>query len=431
MNYLKIENNGELDIRLFSLMGGTTKDNDSAKIGQWGSGLKYAICFLLREQIPFKFFSGETEVKITTTKEIINNEEFSIIYVDGEKTSLSTKMGGDAWKEWQCLREIYSNALDEGGTSIKTVKNLIKGKAGKTTFLIYATPNILEIYNNWGDYFIENKVPMYENERFKLYPTGGNLKLYKQGVLIGTKEVQSIFSYDFKYASINELREYRGSFESDLAEIIYSIDDVETIKYIIENINDDCFESRIDYKFWRDSSWQRPNKAWEQAFGNAKIITQKIKDKIEAKQANVDLTHTIVVPEKLYKGLNHHIENISALRLADKVNEFYEIIDEELELKLKSAIVILEECEYFMHPELNYLFGEFGTGTTLARVDLDKKEVLLSCRLKESSMFEFCATLIEENEHMRTGYVDESRAFQQHWINLFVDKLFKMNNVKL
>lgn len=431
MNYLKIKNDGELDIRLFSLMGGTTKDNDSAKIGQWGSGLKYAICFLLREKILFEFYSGDKKIEITTKEEVINEESFNVVYVNGEKTSLSTKMGGDAWKEWQCLREIYSNALDEGGASISSVKSARNGSKGTTTFYIQATPKMLEIYNNWGDYFIENKVPMYENKSFKLYPTGGNLKLYKQGVLIGSRESKALFLYDFNHASINELREYKGVFESDLSKIIYSIDDVETIKYIIDNIDEDCFESKIDYKYWRDQTWDRPNKAWEEAFGNAKIITQEVKDKVIAKNANVDLTHTVVVPNKLYKGLNHHIENISALRLADKVNEFYEVIDQELELKLKEAIVVLESCEYFMHPELKYLFGEFGTGNTKARVNLDTKEIMLSCSIKQSSMFDFCAILIEENEHLRTGLNDETREFQQHWIDLYVDSLFKMNNVKL
>ena len=43
MKYLKIRNRGELDIRLVSLMGGTTISGNSYKIGRFGTGLKYSL----------------------------------------------------------------------------------------------------------------------------------------------------------------------------------------------------------------------------------------------------------------------------------------------------------------------------------------------------------------------------------------------------
>ena len=444
MKYLKITNKGELDIRLFSLMGGTTKDNDPTKIGQWGSGLKYAISFLIRNDINFVVYIGKKKVTFSTIIETINNEEFKIITVNGERTSITTKMGGSAWNEWTCLREIYSNALDEGDAKIeifdydftKKFGGLSKEdfetysvKENTTNFFIELTPKILEIYNNWDNYFIENKVPMYENESFKLYPNGGNLKLYKQGVLIGEKDTPSLFLYDFKNADINELREYKGNFECDLSDILYSIDDVDTIKYIIKNITEDVYEGTIDYKFWRSYTFQKPNEAWKKAFENNKIITHDIKQKAIGKQANIDLDHTITLPKKLYEGLNHHIKDISALRLASKINEFYEIYDQNLELKLKQCITILEQADYFIHPEVKFLFGEFGQGTCLARIDLDKKEILLSQKLKDKSLFDFCSTLVEENEHLRTGMNDETREFQQHFIDLYTKSILDKSDL--
>lgn len=434
MKYIKIQNKGLLDIRLFSLMGGTTKDNDSAKIGQWGSGLKYAITFLLRNNINFKIIIGNKEVIIETKVELIRDEEFHIVYVDNEKTSLTTKMGGKAWTEWTCIREIYSNALDEGNAKVEICnleKDVIISDLDTTSFYIEATPAFLEIYNNWSNYFLENKVPMYENNNFKLYPNGKNLKLYKQGVLIGEKESMSLFLYDFKHARINELREYQGSFESDLSSLLYQIDDADTIKYILKNITEEVYEGKIDFKFWRNGTWQKPNEAWKKAFGNAKIITQEIKDKCIGKNTNVDLDHTIVLPKKLYEGLNHHIEDISALRLADKVNEFYEIYDDELILKTKQCITILETANYWIHPEAKFIFGEFGQGTTLARVNFDKKEIMISQKLKDKSLFDFCTMLVEENEHLRTGLNDETREFQQHFINLYTKSILDKVNVKL
>ena len=59
MRYLKIQNNGLLDIRLVALMGGTTKSKDTFKIGQFGTGLKYTLAFLYRNNIDFKVFVGQ------------------------------------------------------------------------------------------------------------------------------------------------------------------------------------------------------------------------------------------------------------------------------------------------------------------------------------------------------------------------------------
>jgi len=110
MKYLKITNNGELDIRLVALMGGTTKANDKYKIGQFGTGLKYTLAFLYRNNLDFKIFVGEQEVKLHTEKEEIRGETFEIICINGQRTSITTKMGED-WEAWMIVRELWCNAL--------------------------------------------------------------------------------------------------------------------------------------------------------------------------------------------------------------------------------------------------------------------------------------------------------------------------------
>ncbi|MEE9573481.1 MAG: hypothetical protein V3W20_10565, partial [Candidatus Neomarinimicrobiota bacterium] len=113
MKYLKITNKGELDIRLVSLMGGTTKSSDKFKIGQFGTGLKYVLAFMFRNNIDFKIFVGENECKIHTEIETIRNQDFEIICINNQRTSITTQMGED-WKAWMIIREIWCNALDEG-----------------------------------------------------------------------------------------------------------------------------------------------------------------------------------------------------------------------------------------------------------------------------------------------------------------------------
>lgn len=433
MNYLKISNKGLLDIRLVALMGGTTKSGDNYKIGQFGTGLKYTLAYLFRNNIDFKIFVGKTEIKITIAEENIGGEIFRIICIDGNRTSITTKMGQE-WEPWMIVRELYSNALDEGEAAYSATQE-IEGQENKTTFFIELTPEFLQVYNDWNKYFIVDRLPMYQNASFALHPTSGNLKIYKQGILIYEETRPALFNYDLKSAHINELREYKGCLEADISRLLFQINDPKVISYFIENLitkdqnKDKYFESRIDLTFWQ-SNTQMDN-AWKQVIGNAKVIHPDAKRNILAREANIDLSGTITVPENLYKALTQSFEGIGALRTADKLNEFYEIYDEELNLTLKRAIVILEEAGYFIHPELKFIFGEFGSKQTLAQIKADDKEILISHRMKDKSLFEFCAMLIEENEHFQTGHSDCTRDFQQHFIDLYAKAIFDKAEIKL
>lgn len=429
MNYLLIQNQGELDMQLLYLIGGTTKDEDEFKIGRFGTGLKYCLAYLLRNDVKIRIFIGENEVKIGKIQKTIREKEFDIITIDGNETPLTTKLGVD-FKPWMVVRELYSNALDEGEAIYGvSPEELLRGEPGKTSFFIEFTNEFLEVYNNWDRYFIVNHIPMYENDNFAIYPKEGNLRVYKQGILIEEKKAESIFNYDIKDALINELREYNGYLDGDLAECLFKIDNKKVIEYFLENLTEDHYESKIDFEFVRYRGNFNP--VWQETIGKAKIIHQEAKDRILGANPLADLSDTINVPKAIYKALTKVFEGIGALRSINKVNEFYEIYDEELNLKVKQALTILEECKYFIHPELKFVFGDFGDKKVLARIDIDKKEILVSQKMKDKSLFNFCAMIIEENEHFNTGFEDCSRDFQQHFIDLFTHKMLELHEIKI
>src|ERR1700748_372919 len=103
MQYLKIQNKGELDIRLIALMGGTTKSNDKYKIGQFGTGLKYTLAYLYRNNLDFKIFIGEQLADLHLEQEVIKGEKFKIICINQQRTSITTKMG-EEWQAWMIIR---------------------------------------------------------------------------------------------------------------------------------------------------------------------------------------------------------------------------------------------------------------------------------------------------------------------------------------
>jgi len=429
MKYLRISNKGELDIRLVALMGGTTKSKDEFKIGQWGSGLKYTLAYLIKNNIDFKIFIGEIEVKISTISETIRDEKFEIICINGKPTSVTTHMGGDAWSAWTVIREIWCNALDEGDAEKETTEE-INGKEGHTTFFIQITNEVKDVILNWSRYFIHDHQPISETATHRIYAGGDKLRLYKQGVLIHESKNKrpALFSYDIRNADINELREFKGSTEKELYMALKDANE-NVVRYFIETVTEDHYEGDVDFQGW--GFMGKFSETWSKTIGKAKLIHKEAVDNIKARELEIDLVSTVVVPKNVYTALTAQFSGVGALRMADKNNDFYEIIDEELSLVVKQAMVILESCEYFIHPELSFIFGVFGDKRTLAKVNLDDKVIYISEQMKNKSLFNFVAMLIEENEHFNTGLEDHTRAFQQHWIDLFTKTLLSKHSVKL
>ena len=423
MKYLKIQNNGELDIRLVALMGGTTKANDEFKIGQWGSGLKYSLAYLLKNNLSFKVFIGTDEVSIDTICEDIRDEQFEIICINGEKTSITTQMGGSAWKPWMIVRELWCNALDEGG-EVKEITTDLIGKENTTTFYVQLTPDIKEVWDNWTNYFIQDVEPMHQGYHYGVYPGGQSLRFYKNGVLIyEDKNKKGLFAYDIKHAEINELREYNGSTEYPIVSALANANK-KVIEYFLENISEAYFEGDMNYDWWTTFS-----KDWREVIGNSKLIHREIINNMAGRGIEIEDNTMLVVPKCVYKFLTKQFDGVGALRLADKTNEFYEIYDAEMELKVKSGLAVLETCNYFIHPELKFVYGVFGDKRVWAQINFDTKEIMISECIKNKSTFDVVTTLIEENEHFNTGHRDCSREFQQHFIDLFAKTLLDKNNV--
>lgn len=416
MKYLKIQNDGELDIRLIALMGGTTKAKDKFKIGQFGTGLKYTLAFLFRNNIDFKIFVGKEEAKISIEKEEIKGEIFEIICINGHRTSITTKMGED-WAAWMILRELWCNALDEGG-ALKEITEEILPEEGKTTFFIQADMQVQNVLREWDKYFIHGQEPIWQNHTYKIYPGGNKLRIYKQGVLVFEDDsLPAVFAYDIKNADINELREFRGLPKYEIAHALADVD-VKTARIFLDRLTDSQCESQMDWNWY-----QNFGKGWREAIGTGKIITQKTLDIIKARGNNPDEAGLIIVPKSLYGMLCNQFEGIGATRVAGTIGEFYQDYDEKVEAKIKQGLVILESCNYDFHPELEFVYGYFEDKTTLAKVDIKNKKVYISKAFIQKPLFSIVAMLIEENEHFNTGLSDETRSFQQHFIDLYTRQL--------
>ena len=419
MKYLKIQNDGLLDIELIYLMGGTTKANDKYKIGQFGTGLKYTLSYLLRNNILFKIFIGEKEIKITSKKKIIRDTEFDIIYINNQKSGITTNMGMD-WEAWMIIRELWCNALDEDNGLFEVVEKF-KPIKDKTQYYIQLTGDILKVYDNWNKYFIHDKTPIMNCKKYAIYEGGESLRCYKNGVLVHEiEERKSVFSYDIKDADLDELRRLKYSAGHEIAECFPTFNK-KTIEILLNNIKD-TYEETMDFSGWWNTEYKGE---WKEALGNAKFVDYETYDRIIGKYPDLENQAIVKVPKGLFKKLLKSFPSISLLQASDKLNEFFETYSDKLNDKTKKCIQILESVGYFIDPNLKIITGVFGNKSIIAQVNFDDKEIRLNQDLENMSDSDLIVCLIEENEHYKTGYEDFTREFQNHFIKLYSNLLLK------
>lgn len=260
MKFLKIKNVGLLDINSFFLIGASTKTNDNSKIGQFGTGLKYAISYFMRNNVKFHLFIGEEEITFKTNKEMLRDKSFDVIYCNDQSMNITTEYGYQ-WEAWEAIREIWCNAKDEEKYHkyIKNTNSVISGEKNWTTFYIEMNDDITNVVNNWKEFFISQK-PIFENDEIAVYDNEGSTsKFYKNGVLIKELEVNSLFNYDVKKAELNELRQYQQNPHWNIPCLLANTSKEVISKFLI-------FISNKDYREEKKIKYFEDNLDWTWCF---------------------------------------------------------------------------------------------------------------------------------------------------------------------
>lgn len=215
--YIRIKNKGEVDLGAFHLMGVSSKRDEEGKIGFFGSGNKYALAVLLRNNIDFKIFSGARQMEISVKPVMFRNKMYEQIIVDGVETSLTTSMGVD-WESWYSIREMYCNAVDEGAEPLSITKDVV-GIEGSTSIYIELTEELGRFFKNIDRYIIMTDEPIEvtytEYGKISIYENSEREYVcYRRGIRITPEnERPALFRYDFESIEINESRTFKYEHE--------------------------------------------------------------------------------------------------------------------------------------------------------------------------------------------------------------------------
>lgn len=209
MTTLIIQNNGLIEAGDLTLIGSSTKRDDDDKIGMYGSGNKYALAWFLRNNIDIRIFSGQKEIMLS--HEIIEHRkrQVAVLTVDKKQTSITSEMGPE-WTGWMALREIISNAIDEGGYEITTAFNSeINGIEDKTTISIPLNNELNKVVMNYDYYFAFDRKYDFKNEIGKVYIKSERdyQNIYRKGIkCYDEKENETYLDYNFNDIKISESR---------------------------------------------------------------------------------------------------------------------------------------------------------------------------------------------------------------------------------
>jgi len=424
MKYLKIKNNGVIDEKSLYLLGASTKRNDSTKIGMFGSGNKYALAFLLRNDFELSIYAGTEKISISYEVEKLGIQDFKSIVVNGRNTGITTDFGKD-WELWQAIREIYCNAIDEGGQTMEYVHE-VSPKENETHFYISTRPEISNFFANYDSYFGDQKEILFENKHGKILKKHDeNANLYRRGVKCLNTNKNSIFDYDFPNIDIDENRlvKYSWKVDESIWRLIYSCTNKELIKLILFNQSDELLEKSISE--WSDLSASNVSDEFKEVLSEMKICNRSMGGYLSEEER---LQFTLL-PNKIFNSIRGLLDNNN---LGDRFKTIGSVLYREfypgsLHLSnLEKAKEFFKDCEY-QEPILNEInFGIFDSEKTLAMADIENNFMILSKRVLEMGVQDIVNAIIEEHIHLKYKCHDETREMQ----NAFIEEMILILKIK-
>lgn len=436
MQYLKITNAGELDPRAMTLMGASDKRDDGEAIGFFGSGNKYALACLLRNNLDIRLFSGEREIKIEAKDTQFRDKTFKVIWVDSEATSITTDTG-PKWRVYDAIREFWSNALDEGEATRELVETVsgassLWGTAGVTTIYIQRNQEVNFMLQDWGKYFVPKDAPvLFSNQHGSIIDpeyTEGTPNYFRRGVWCCQDMINKpLFSYSFVQVNLPESRLVSSHIGMrSIASVLAECSNKHVISAMLDNVEGDVCAEWESMEYVYQSSGQKFYKALEavvrsKGFEYVGELPEKHRVS-EEDQKKTLWASTIQLRILTRTGLIDVLtkrEYQKGYKIIPWPIGVKEIVDEHVAVLLKAGIDV----------QWPVVFGEMVNKDHLALADTTEKCVVLSPKVMQIDERELRICLIEEYVHLKYGSMDYTHAMQTAYLDVIFNLVEKMEKL--
>lgn len=190
---ISFQNAGLIDIRAVITFGASSKETANP-IGFFGTGLKYAIAILLREQHEVELYRGLDRYRFFVQPTRIRVHDFDVVCMEGpdgtKELGFTTELGKQ-WQLWQAFRELYCNAKDEGGTCDR---GLAKPSADTTTVRVKGEA-FDAVYFDRYNIFLESK-PAVVGELAEIHASRGDYIFYRGIRVSRLKDTPGLYRYN-------------------------------------------------------------------------------------------------------------------------------------------------------------------------------------------------------------------------------------------
>ena len=292
-NRVVFENDGLIDLRCITTFGISAKGGNPNAIGQFGTGLKYAIAVCLRHGLDITMSIGADVYEFTLLPSEIRGQNFEIVsmVVNGGCQQIQlpfTTDLGKKWELWMAFRELYSNTIDEKGT-IYVSSGHVYATTGKTIIQVEGD-EFLDILEEKADVFLQSG-PDKELRGINVHKGESN-NVYGNGIKIAEFEKPLLNRYDITgYVDLTEDRtlKYQHVFDRNLASSVMDSEDEELISSVVLAPKE-FHESSLDF-----SNFSEPSESF---LAIIKKLIKKGKDKLNP---TVVRLYETVVKEKRSK----------------------------------------------------------------------------------------------------------------------------------
>lgn len=247
---------GLLDFRSFTRFGVNAKPLTDSPIGFFGTGLKYAIAVLVRNEIPITIYIGDNAYEFYKKKEKFRDKDFDFVrcrkrsWFRGwskpkyEELPFTTELGKN-WDLWMVFRELYTNTIDEGGATrvddgVLTLKN-------RTRIVVEGEVFVQEFFERDKNFLPEGLRERKGSERLQVFDKPSK-HLYYRGMRIYDLPKPSVLTYNFLCDV--KLTEDRTAHQPGILDVIISqylleCDDVERLRSTL--MAKDKYESGLQF----------------------------------------------------------------------------------------------------------------------------------------------------------------------------------------
>jgi hypothetical protein len=392
-NTVYFTNEGELDIRAACIMGVHVKEGDNP-IGEFGTGLKFAIATLLRTGHSIVIWSGSTRYDFDVSKTDIRGKEFEIVTMNGKELGFTTDTGKN-WEVWMAYRELRCNAMDEPMWAVTdnyqtlTDSNIFPEDEGRT-WIEVSGEAIVRAHKQRSLYFCGDRLVLHELPGVGQVLAGGSDVVFYRGVAAMKLQEPSIFTYNiYEKCTLTEDRTLSNGW---------------WIPYILGRLVSSCESDEMILR-----AIKAPEKTFEKTFNYSHgTPTKQFLDQVGANR----------------RDMNTNQSAVSKWILDAPFTERHEIVTnltEDEKSTLEKAIVICQQADESFDITVDSINVCTSLGEGVMGLYMERKIYIARNVISTLGLNQTAGTILEEWVHMKHGFADNSRSL----VSYFQDQLIR------